>query len=328
MMARQPIQHTDSDIPSGRVNPEGIQKATAIRRNPPPPEPDPAPTQSMPTSPPPPPPPPATQSPPAPAQPAAAGHRRVLRPRQGTRTELVMDQRTTRLMDDSLYVIADKIGVMLARDLSKLHPDAKFVVDVKSTGLFHTDPVLKAQGVVTEYWKTGHSYIKRRVNELGALAGFEKSGHFFFNTPIGRGYDDGVLTAIHVAEMLDRNPDKSMADLYRAIPKTGSTPTMSGKCADEVKYGVVERVTARFQTMRAEGAMVGGQPIVDLITVNGIRVVAQDGTWGLVRASSNKPELVVVIESPVSEARMREMFAAVDGLLRENPEVGAYNQSI
>jgi phosphomannomutase / phosphoglucomutase len=64
------------------------------------------------------------------------------------------------------------------------------------------------------------------------------------------------------------------------------------------------------------------------VTVNGVRVTATDGTWGLVRASSNKPELVVVIESPVSEARMRAMFKAVDGVLRENPEVGAYNQTI
>ena len=113
-------------------------------------------------------------------------------------------------------IFADKIGVMLARDLSKLHPNAQFVVDVKSTGLFATDPELKAQGAKTDYWKTGHSYIKRRVNELSALAGFEKSGHFFFNKPVGRGYDDGLLTAIAVCEMLDRNPEKSMADLYNA----------------------------------------------------------------------------------------------------------------
>ena len=64
------------------------------------------------------------------------------------------------------------------------------------------------------------------------------------------------------------------------------------------------------------------------MTVNGVRMTTEDGTWGLVRASSNKPELVVVVESPVSEARMREMFAAIDGVLRENPEVGAYNQTI
>lgn len=225
-------------------------------------------------------------------------------------------------------IFADKIGVMLARDLSKLHPNATFVVDVKSTGLFLTDPELKAQGVTTDYWKTGHSYIKRRVNELGALAGFEKSGHFFFNKPVGRGYDDGILTAIAVVEMLDRNPDRSMADLYRALPKTWGSPTMSPKCADEVKYDVVERVTKRFQAMHAAGETLDGQPILDLITVNGIRVVMQDGTWGLVRASSNKPELVVVVESPVSEARMREMFKTVDGVLRENGEVGAYNQTI
>ncbi|MDB5510334.1 MAG: phosphomannomutase/phosphoglucomutase [Hyphomicrobiales bacterium] len=225
-------------------------------------------------------------------------------------------------------IFADKIGVMLARDLSKLHPNSTFVVDVKSTGLFATDPVLQSLGAKADYWKTGHSYIKRRVNDLNALAGFEKSGHFFFNKPVGRGYDDGVLTAIHVIDMLDRNPDKSMADLYKDLPKTWGSPTMSPHCEDEVKYGVVDKVIARFQDMQKRGEKVSGQPIRDLVTVNGVRVTAEDGTWGLVRASSNKPELVVVVESPVSEARMREMFKAVDGVMRENPEVGAYNQTI
>mgnify|MGYP001405748834 CR=1 FL=1 len=224
-------------------------------------------------------------------------------------------------------IFADKIGVMLARDLSTLHPGSTFVVDVKSTGLFITDPVLQANGVKADYWKTGHSYIKRRVKELNALAGFEKSGHFFFNAPVGRGYDDGLVTAIAVLDMLDRNPQKSMADLYRDLPRTWGTPTMSPHCDDEVKYGIVDRVTAHFKALQAEGGTVAGQPIRDLVTVNGVRVTAEDGTWGLVRASSNKPELVVVIESPVSEARTREMFKAVDDVLRENPEVGAYNQT-
>jgi len=225
-------------------------------------------------------------------------------------------------------IFADKIGVMLARDLSKLHPGATFVADVKSTGLFAADPQLLAQGVKVDYWKTGHSYIKRRVSDLKALAGFEKSGHYFFNAPIGRGYDDGILTAIQVIEMLDRNPGKSMAELYEALPKTWGSPTMSPHCDDEKKYGVVDKVTARFKDMQARGGLFTGQKIRDLVTVNGVRVVTEDGTWGLVRASSNKPELVVVVESPVSEARMREMFAAIDQVLRENPEVGAYNQTI
>ncbi|WP_036286649.1 phosphomannomutase/phosphoglucomutase [Methylocystis sp. ATCC 49242] len=225
-------------------------------------------------------------------------------------------------------IFADKIGVMLARDLSRVYPGAKFVVDVKSTGLFATDPELVARNVHTEYWKTGHSYIKRRVSEMNALAGFEKSGHFFFNAPIGRGYDDGLLTAVHVLEMLDRNPTKSMADLYNDLPKTWGSPTMSPHCDDEKKYDVVKKVTARIEGMRARGEQLIGQPIRDVVTVNGVRVTVADGTWGLVRASSNKPELVVVVESPASEARMREMFAAIDAVLRENPEVGAYNQTI
>ncbi len=225
-------------------------------------------------------------------------------------------------------IFADKIGVMLARDLSKLYPASTFVVDVKSTGLFATDPELIARGVKADYWKTGHSHIKRRVTDLKALAGFEKSGHFFFNAPVGRGYDDGLLTAIHVIEMLDRNPDKSMAELYEALPKTWGSPTMSPHCDDEVKYGVAEKVTERLKAMQAKGKRFTGQKIRDIVTVNGVRITTEDGTWGLVRASSNKPELVVVVESPVSEARMREMFAAIDGVLRENPEVGAYNQTI
>ncbi len=224
-------------------------------------------------------------------------------------------------------IFADKVGVMLARDISGLHPGARFVVDVKSTGLFATDAVLKANGAVTDYWKTGHSYIKRRVAELGAAAGFEKSGHFFFNPPFGRGYDDGLVTAIAVCAMLDRNPRKSMADLYRELPLTYGTPTMSPHCDDDRKYGVVARVTADFEAMKADGAVFAGQKIVDLVTVNGVRVMAEDGTWGLVRASSNKPELVVVVESPVSSARRREMFEAVDAVLRRSPEVGPYNQT-
>ncbi|MGH6794374.1 MAG: phosphomannomutase/phosphoglucomutase [Methylocella sp.] len=225
-------------------------------------------------------------------------------------------------------IFADKIGVMLARDLAKLHPGSTFVADVKSTGLFATDPELLALGITVDYWKTGHSHMKRRVSELKALAGFEKSGHYFFNPPVGRGYDDGILAAIQIVEMLDRNPQKSMAELYAELPKTWGSPTMSPYCDDEKKYGVAERVTERFKAMQAEGELFTGQKIRDLVTVNGVRVTVQDGTWGLVRASSNKPELVVVVESPVSEARMREMFAAVDAILRENKGVGAYNQTI
>ena len=225
-------------------------------------------------------------------------------------------------------IFADKVGVMLARHISSLQKNAQFVVDVKSTGLFVTDPVLQQQGASATYWKTGHSYMKRRTHELGAVAGFEKSGHFFFNAPYGRGYDDGLVSALAVCDMLDRNPTKSMAELKDALPKTWSSPTMSPHCADETKYGIVEQVVKHFEAAKAKGEKVAGQAIRDLVTVNGVRVTVGDGSWGLVRASSNKPELVVVVESPVSEQRMRDMFAAMDGVLRTHPEVGEYNQTI
>jgi phosphomannomutase/phosphoglucomutase len=187
---------------------------------------------------------------------------------------------------------------------------------------------LQKNGAKTEYWKTGHSYMKRRTNELGALVGFEKSGHFFFNTPLGRGYDDGLISAIAVCDMLDRNPQKSMAELKDALPKTWGSPTMSPHCDDEAKYGIVDDVVKHFTQAQKNGDKVASQAIRDLVTVNGVRVTVEDGTWGLVRASSNKPELVVVVESPVSEARMREMFKAVDAVLRTHKEVGEYNQTI
>jgi phosphomannomutase / phosphoglucomutase len=230
--------------------------------------------------------------------------------------------------DTGAEIFADKIGVLLARDLSSRQKGAKFVVDVKSTGLFETDPVLKANGVSVDYWKTGHSYIKRRTAELGAVAGFEKSGHYFFNPPIGRGYDDGVVAAIAVLEMLDRAGGKKMSELVASLPKTWGSPTMAPYCPDEKKYAVVEALTQEYTHAKARGEKILGQNIVHLITVNGVRVVLEDGTWGLVRASSNKPSLVVVVESPASEENMRAMFRDLDSRLSRHPEVGEYDQKI
>jgi len=230
--------------------------------------------------------------------------------------------------DEGEEIFADKIGVLIARDLSAIHKDAQFVVDVKSTGLFMTDPILIKNKAQTLYWKTGHSYIKRKSHEIGALAGFEKSGHFFFNKPIGRGYDDGLVAAIALLQMLDRNPDKKISDLRKSLPRTWQSPTMSPHCDDEIKYGVVDKIVKELSDRAKNGGTIIDQPIRDVVTVNGIRITAEDGTWGLVRASSNKPELVVVIESPTSEDNMRAMFKELDTVLSKYPEIGDYNQKI
>jgi phosphomannomutase/phosphoglucomutase len=119
-----------------------------------------------------------------------------------------------------------------------------------------------------------------------------------------------------------------MSQLVESLPKTWSTPTMSPYCDDGKKYAVVDAMTKTYEDMKAKGETILGQKIVGIVTVNGVRVTLEDGTWGLVRASSNKPSLVVVIESPVSEAQMRAMFADLDGRLSKYPEVGEYDQKI
>jgi phosphomannomutase/phosphoglucomutase len=231
--------------------------------------------------------------------------------------------------DEGEEIFADKIGLMLARDLSAIHPGATFIVDVKSTGLYITDPVLKANGARTVYWKTGHSYIKRKTAELGALAGFEKSGHFFFNAPIGRGYDDALVAAAAILAMLDRNPGKRLSDLKKALPVAFTSLTMSPHCADEAKYGVVEQVVQAYEALAEAGGSILGRRIASVLTVNGVRVTLEDGSWVLVRASSNKPELVVVVESLSSAEDMRALFhAEVKPRLAQFAGVGAYNQEI
>ncbi len=98
----------------------------------------------------------------------------------------------------------------------------------------HRSGADQKQGVKADYWKTGHSYMKRRVNELGALAGFEKSGHFFFNKPFGRGYDDGPrLGDRGLRHARPQSRTRAMADLKNALPKTWWSPTMSPHCDDE-----------------------------------------------------------------------------------------------
>ncbi len=231
--------------------------------------------------------------------------------------------------DTGEEIYADKIGLMLARDLAPLNPGATFIVDVKSTGLYATDPVLAANGCTTVYWKTGHSYIKRKTAELGALAGFEKSGHFFLNEPLGRGYDCGLTAAAAILGMLDRNPDKKLSDMRLALPVAYTSLTMSPHCADEVKYDVVAAVVKEYETLAASGGRILGRGISEVITVNGVRVALEDGSWVLVRASSNKPEIVVVVESTQSDDDMRALFRQeVKPRLAKHRQVGAYNQEV
>jgi len=224
-------------------------------------------------------------------------------------------------------IFSDKIGLLIARNLSKTHKNSKFVIDVKSTGLFEKDEVLLKNQCKTIYWKTGHSHIKRKVNLEKALAGFEKSGHFFFNQPIGFGYDDGINSAIQVCHLLD-NENKKMNELIKDLPKTFQSPTMAPFCKDEEKYKVVDDITKEIENLKKKKTKVDGLDIENILTVNGVRFSLSDGSWGLIRASSNKPSLVVVTESPTSDNRKKKIFDFIDGLLQKTGKIGEYDQKI
>ena len=223
-------------------------------------------------------------------------------------------------------IFSDKIGLLIARNLAPKHKGSKFVVDVKSTGLFAHDKVLKENDCETIYWKTGHSHIKRKVNKEKALAGFEKSGHFFFNQPLGFGYDDGINSAIQVCHLLDHQ-NKKMNDLINELPKTYQTPTMAPFCKDEEKYKVVEDLVKQVEELK-KTTKIDDQAITDVLTVNGVRFSLEDGSWGLIRASSNKPSLVVVTESPTSDERKKKIFDFIDDLLQKTGKIGEYDQKI
>ena len=224
-------------------------------------------------------------------------------------------------------IFSDKIGLLIARNLSSSHKNSKFIVDVKSTGLFTNDEVLTKNKCKTIYWKTGHSHIKRKVNIEKALAGFEKSGHFFFNQPLGYGYDDGINSAIQICHLLV-NQDKKMSDIIKELPITYQTPTMAPFCSDEEKYKVVDTIVKEVQDLKQKNTKIDGQFITDILTVNGVRFSLEDGSWGLVRASSNKPSLVIVTESTTSDSRKKKIFEFIDALLQKTGKIGEYDQKI
>ena len=229
--------------------------------------------------------------------------------------------------DKGNEIFSDKIGLLIARNLSSTHKNSKFVVDVKSTGLYSTDKILKNNSCETLYWKTGHSHIKRKVNQEKALAGFEKSGHFFFNQPLGYGYDDGINSAIQVCHLLYKN-NKKMNEIINELPNTYQSPTMAPFCKDDEKYQVVDDLIKQIEGLKTNNIKIDNQEIENILTVNGIRFTFNDGSWGLIRASSNKPSLVVVTESPTSNERKKKIFNFIDDLLQKTGKIGEYDQKI
>ena len=206
--------------------------------------------------------------------------------------------------DAGKEVFSDRVALLVARWIGQKTPGRTVVIDVKSTGLF--EPVLGEIGTHVEWEKTGHSYVKAAVARHNAVAGFERSGHWFFSAPYGRGYDDAVLAAAILLRMLDES-GASLSEMLCELPQTWQSPTLGPYCPDDVKYDVVDAVTEQYRQDKEAGTLIGGAPIQELKTVNGVRFVLEDGGWGLVRASNTQPALGLRFEA-ASQAKLDKII--------------------
>ena len=119
-----------------------------------------------------------------------------------------------------------------------------------------------------------------------------------------------------------------MSDIIEELPTTYQTPTMAPYCRDDEKYKVVDEMVKEVKRLKQEGAKIDNQLITEVLTVNGVRFSFEDGSWGLIRASSNKPSLVVVTESATSDSRKKKIFDFIDSLLQKTGKIGEYDQKI
>jgi len=119
-----------------------------------------------------------------------------------------------------------------------------------------------------------------------------------------------------------------MSEIINDLPNTYQTPTMAPFCKDEEKYQVVEELVNQVEEIKNNKTLIDEQVITEVLTVNGVRFSFEDGSWGLIRASSNKPSLVIVTESPTSDDRKKKIFNFIDDLLQKTGKVGEYDQKI
>ena len=119
-----------------------------------------------------------------------------------------------------------------------------------------------------------------------------------------------------------------MKQIINELPATYQSPTMAPFCKDDEKYQVVDDLIKQIENLKKKNIKIDNQEIENILTVNGIRFTFNDGSWGLIRASSNKPSLVVVTEIPTSNERKKKIFDFIDDLLQKTGKIGEYDQKI
>ncbi len=202
--------------------------------------------------------------------------------------------------DEGNILWGDELTTLFARDLLREEPGAAIVGEVKCSMRMY-DEIARAGGRAI-MWKAGHSLIKAKMKEEGALLAGEMSGHIFWKHRYF-GFDDAIYSSARLLEILTRSRQK-LSTMLADLPKTFATPEMRVDTVEEKKFEIVRRTVQYFKDK--------GYDVVD---VDGVRVVFPDG-WGLVRSSNTQPILVTRFEAK-TEARLREIQALVEGALRE-----------
>jgi phosphomannomutase/phosphoglucomutase len=201
------------------------------------------------------------------------------------------------LIDDLGNVIwGDKLMILMSRAILARQPGAAIIGEVKCSQTLYDD--IAKHGGRPIVWKTGHSLIKKKMKEEGALLAGEMSGHMFFADKYF-GFDDAIYAALRVCEIIAAS-DKPLSQLLADVPSTYSTPELRVECSDEKKFQVVSRVLSHFRASH------------DVLDIDGARIKFANG-WGLVRASNTQPSLVMRFEATdeISLAGIRQTVESV-----------------
>ena len=225
--------------------------------------------------------------------------------------------------DRGRVVFSDRMGLAIAKRMERDRGAGRFVADVKSTSLFVSE--LESELV---WAKTGHSYVKAAVAESEAIAGFERSGHFFFREPYGRGYDDGPAAALAVLWLAceARADGRKLSDVMDELPPSHQSPNRQPKVPEAKKYEIEAEIAKRLlAAIERDGGFAGKKLEGPPMKINGIRLHFEDRSWLLVRASSNTPNLVVIAESFDEDgSRIEEIDTALRALIADMDDVGDF----
>ena len=211
-------------------------------------------------------------------------------------------------VDDNGDIIrGDQALILFSREILEKRKNSKIVFEVKCSQALIED--IKEHGGIPIMYKTGHSFIKKKIKDEDSPLAGEMSGHFYFRDNY-YGYDDGIFASARMAQLLSKSKEKA-SELLAKVPKYYSTPEIRIDCPEDLKFKIVDEITKKFKKTN------------EVITVDGARIQFKDG-WGLVRASNTQPALILRFEAK-TQNRLEEIKKKVIGELRKFP---ALNKSL